>query len=443
MDTSLFPLELARDAAAQAVAAARALGAEAAITISAGEGLSVTLRNGALETIEHHRDKSLAVTVYRDGRKGSASSTDFGTEAVRATVAAAEAIARHAEADRFAGLVAPAYLAREIPDLDLDHPWDLDVAAAAALAQRADAAAAAGDPRIAQIDDSSVSRYRGYRLHANTHGFLGAYAGTRHGLSCTAVASADGAMQRGGWYTVARDPERLEAPEAVGATAAARAVAKLGARKLKTCKAPVLFESRIAGGLVGHLLAAAAGHTLYRDASFLRGMLGKPVLPPFVTIREQPHLPGALGSAPFDGEGVATCDREIVAAGILATYLLDGYSARRLALAPTGHAGGTHNVTVSDRGQDFAALLKTLDRGLLVTDLMGFGINLVTGDYSRGASGFWVEQGEIQYPVEEITIAGALPRMFMGIVATGADLDLRGNIRSGSILIDELTIAGD
>jgi PmbA protein len=443
VDTSLFPLELARDAAARAVDAARALGATAAVAISAGEGLSVTLRNGELETIEHHRDKSLAITIYRGGSKGSASSTDFGAEAIAATVAAADAIARHAEADPYAGLIAPEYLARDIPDLDLDHPWEVDVAAATALAKRADAAAAAADPRIAQIDDTSVSRYRGYRVYANSDGFLGAYTGTRHGLSCTAVASANGAMQRGYWYTAARDATQLEAPEAVGATAAARTVAKLGARKLKTCTAAVLFESRIAGGLVGHLLAAASGHNLYREASFLRGRLGERVMPAFVTIREEPHLRGALGSAPFDGEGVATRDRDIVAAGVLNTYLLDGYSARRLKMEPTGHSGGTHNLTVSDQGDDFEAMLKKLDRGLLVTELMGFGINLVTGDYSRGASGFWVENGAIQYPVEEITIAGTLQSMYLGIVATGADLDLRGSTRSGSILVDAMTIAGD
>jgi len=443
MQDSLITERTALDVAAQATAAATQAGCAAAVSVNAGNGLSIGVRNGEVETLEYHRDKSLAVTVYRDGRKGSATTTDFAATAIAETVAAAVRIAADAESDAHAGLIDPQYLARDIPDLDLDHPWDLEPEAAIAIALACESAARGAEREVSQVDEAAVSRYRGLHAYADTQGFAGAWRATRHGLSCTVVGSRDGAMQRGYWYTAARRAADLEAADAVGRQAAARTVARLGARKLKTCKAPVVFENRLATGLVGHLVAAVSGANLYREASFLRDALGTRVFPDFVTIDERPQLPRGLGSAPFDGEGMATRERLLVDRGVLAGYVLDGYAARRLGLAPTGHAGGVRNLFVSDRGEDLGALLKRMGRGLLVTELMGFGVNLVTGDYSRGASGFWIEHGAIAYPVEEITIAGNLREMFANLVAAGCDLERRGTIQCGSLLLPEMTIAGD
>ncbi len=443
MQDSVISAQTALDVAAQATTAARAAGCAAAVGVNAGNGLSIGVRHGEVETLEYHRDKSLAVTVYRDGRKGSATTTDFAPAAIAETVAAAVRIAADAESDACAGLIDPRYLAHDLPDLDLDHPWDIEPDAAIAIALECEAAARGAEREVSQVDEAAVSRYRGLHAYADTQGFAGAWRATRHGLSCTVVGSRDGAMQRGYWYTTARRAADLEAASAVGRQAAARTVARLGARKLKTCKAPVIFENRLATGLVGHLVAAVSGANLYREASFLRNALGTRVFPDFVTIDERPHLPRGLGSAPCDGEGMATRDRLLVDRGVLAGYLLDGYAARRLKLAPTGHAGGVHNLILADRGEDLAALLRHMGRGLLVTELMGFGVNLVTGDYSRGASGFWVENGVVDHPVEEITIAGNLREMFANLVAAGSDLERRGTIQCGSILLPEMTIAGD
>ncbi|MCC7121337.1 MAG: metalloprotease PmbA [Gammaproteobacteria bacterium] len=443
MQDSLIPEQSALDVALLAATIARRAGCAAAVSVNAGNGLSVGVRNGEVETLEYHRDKSLAVTVYRSGRKGSATTSDFAPASVTETVDAAQRIAQDAEADACAGLIDPQYLAREIPDLDLDHPWDIEPEAAIALALECEAAARSAEKEVRQVDEAAVHRYRGLHAYADTQGFAGAWRATRHSLSCTAVGSRDGAMQRGYWYTIARRAADLDAAAEVGRTAAARTVARLGARKLKTGKWPVVFENRLATGLVGHLVAAVSGANLYREASFLRDALGTRVLPDFVTIDERPHLPRGLGSAPFDGEGMATRDRLLVERGVLAGYVLDGYAARRLGLVPTGHAGGVHNLVVSDQGEDLDALLKRMQRGLFVTELMGFGVNLVTGDYSRGASGFWIEDGAIVHPVEEITIAGNLREMFANLVATGCDLECRGTIRCGSILLPEMTIAGD
>ena len=443
MQDSLIPNQTALDVAASAVEVARRAGCTAAVSVNAGNGLSVGVRSGEVETLEYHRDKSLAVTVYQGQRKGSATTTDFSTQAIAETVAAAVRIAADAEPDPYAGLIDPALLARSIPELDLDHPWELDPDAAIALALRCEAAARDAEREVSQVDEAAVSRYRGLHAYADTQGFSGVYRASRHGLSCTVVGSRNGAMQRGYWYTTARRASELDAPESVGQRAAARTVAKLGARKLKTCRAPVLFENRLATGLIGNLVSAVSGPNLYREASFLRDSIGQQIFPDFLSIDEQPHLPRGLGSAPFDAEGMATRQRLLVERGVLAGYVLDGYSARRLGMAPTGHAGGIHNLLVTDQGLDFDALLRRMGTGLLVTDLMGFGVNMLTGDYSRGASGFWVEDGALAYPVEEITIAGNLREMFATLAAVGNDLERRGSIQCGSLLLAEMTIAGD
>lgn len=435
---------LLEELAAEVVARARAAGCDAAeASVSAGEGLGVTVRGGACETVEYERDKALAVTVYLDGRKGSATTSDFSAAALAETIAAARAIAEYAEPDPYAGLAEPQYLAQVVPDLDLDHPWDIDADGAVELALHAERAALAVDPRLKQSDGCSVNRYRGSRAYANSHGFHGAWRATRHGLSCVMIAAdADGAMQRGYWYTSARVPDELEDAEHIGVTAAHRTLAKLGARKIPTTTCPVLFEARVAGSLFSHLVAAISGSAQYRRASFLQDALGEEVMAPHVTLIERPHLPRALGSAPFDGDGVATRDQAIVENGRLATYLLGAYSARRLGRAPTGNAGGVHNLVASHGERSFDALVASLERGLVVTDLMGFGVNGVTGDYSRGASGFLVEHGAIVCPVEEITIAGNLKTIFKGIAEIGNDVDRRGTIHTGSVLIDSMAVAG-
>ena len=443
MSKDLFAGDYAVDVASQAIALARGRGLAAAVAVNAGEGLSLAVRNGEIETLEHHRDKVLSITVYDGQRKGSATTTDFSAESLGQTVEAAARIAQFAEADPFAGLVAPEFLAQHIPDLALDHPWEITVEDATTLARTAATAAQDAHAEVSQVDEAGVSHYRGLHAYADSQGFAAAYTATRHGISCTVVGARDGKMQRGYWYSTARHAADLEAPEAIGRIATERTVAKLGARKITTRKAPVLFEARIATSLIGHLIAAVSGGNLYREASFLRNAAGTQTFPASVTIREAPHVPRGLGSAPFDAEGVTTRERALIDAGVLTGYVLDSYSARRLQLTPTGNAGGAHNLLVNDQGADFQAMLKALDTGLLVTDLMGFGVNLLTGDYSRGASGFWVEHGAIAFPVEEITIAGNLRQMFLGIAAIGNDHELRGGTRTGSILLAEMTIAGD
>lgn len=431
------------DIAHRVVQIARQKGLTAAVSVNAGEGLSVTVRAGEVETLEYHQDKAVHVTVYDGQRKGSASSKDFNTGPLEETVSAAAEIARNAEPDQWSGLLEARYLAQDIVDLDLDHPWDITAEDAIALALRAAEAAQAAEREVSQVDEAGVSHYRGVHAYANSHGFAAGYAGTRHGLNCIVVGARDGAMQRGYWFTSARRASALESPETVGRLAAERAVGKLGARKLGTRRAPVIFESRLATGLIGSLVGATSGGNLYREASFLRDAAGTQVMPGFLTIEEDPFLPQGLGSAPFDAEGGATRSRRVIDAGVLTGYFLDGYSARRLGLTPTGNAGGPHNLIVGHQGEDLQALLRRMGRGLLVTDLMGHGTNLLTGDYSRGASGFWVEDGALAYPVEEITIAGNLRDMLRGIVAVGSDVETRGATRIGSVLLEEMTIAGE
>ncbi|MCR4347032.1 MAG: metalloprotease PmbA [Sulfuricaulis sp.] len=417
-----------------------ATAAEAGVNIS--QGLSVTVRLGEVETVEHTRDKGMGVTVYFGQRTGSASTTDFSEKALRETVRAASTIAKFTAEDDCAGLADPERLAKNIPDLDLYHPWNPGTDRAIELARAAEAAARAIDKRIANSEGGSLSSHEGLEVYGNSNGFLGTVAATRHNLSVSVIAQDEVGMQRDYWYTVARNAKNLESPESVGQMAARRSLHRLGSRKLSTRQCPVLYEAPLATSLVSHFIGAVRGTSLYRQASFLLDALGKPVFSDFVRIHEQPHLKGAQGSAAFDSEGVATKPRDLIRDGVLQGYVLDSYSARKLKLPTTGNAGGVHNLTIDPGKEDLAALMKRMNTGLLVTELIGFGVNTITGDYSRGAAGFWVENGEIQYPVEEITIAGNLKDMFRRIVAVGSDVDTRGNIRSGSILIENMTVAG-
>ncbi len=429
---------------ADILAEARAQGATAAeAAVSFSSALSVTVRLGEVETLEHHRQRGLAVTVYSGHSCGSASTADWRPAAIRDTVQSAIAIARHTAADPYAGLADPARLARDIPDLDLYHPWSLSAEAAIERARDCEAAARAVDPRISNSEGSSVSTQSSLAIYGNSHGFCGGYPTSRHGLSCAVIAQDASGMQRAHWHSVARASSGLETAHAVGQKAAQRALRRLGSCRLSTRQVPVLFDAELARGLIGHFVAAIRGGALYRKASFLLDRLGTPIFPDFVTIRERPHLRGALASAPFDAEGVSTADRDLVRDGVLQGYVLDSYSARRLGMETTGNAGGTHNLIVEPGALDQAALLRQLDTGLWVTTLLGHGVNLLTGDYSRGAAGFWVENGQVQYPVHEITIAGNLNDMFRNLVAVGSDVDVRGGIRCGSLLLEQMTVAGE
>ena len=432
-----------REIVALAIDTARRRGASASeAALSRTAGLAVNVRLGEVETIEHTRDDSLGVTVYFGRRKGSASSTDFTAAAVRETVEAACRIARYTAQDEFAGLADADRMAVEPPDLDLFHPWRITTDDAISLALETETAARDSDARITNSDGASVSKHDGGYVYGNSHGFLEGFSSSRNSLSCVVIAEDPSGMQRDYWYSAARDPARLEPASRVGLTAARRAVRRLGARKIETRNAPVLYEAGVARGVVHHFVSAIRGSSLYRKASFLVDRLGERVMPDHVRIHEQPHLRGALASAAFDGEGVATAARDLVTGGVLQGYVLDSYSARKLGVPTTGNAGGVHNLTVDAGSKSFEALLAEMDTGLVITELLGMGINIVTGDYSRGAAGFWVEGGEIAYPVEEITIAGNLADMFLGIREVGADVDTRGGIRTGSLLIDRMAIAG-
>jgi PmbA protein len=426
-----------------ALGEAKSLGAsQAEAAISMDVGLSVSVRLREVETIEYQRDRGMAVTVYFGTRKGSASTADLSAGALRETVAKACSIARFTAEDPCAGIAEPDTLAREIPDLDLSHPWDVTPERACELALECEAAALAVDARITNSEGAGVSTHRGVRAFGNSHGFLAAYPGSVHSVSC-AVVGADGEeMERDYWYSTARDWRELEAAVSVGRTAGERAVRRLGARQLGTMKVPVLYSPDVARGLVGHFVGAIRGGSQYRRASFLLDAAGQQVFPDWFALSERPHLPRALASAPFDHEGVATQDRELVAGGVLLGYVLSTYSARKLGLRTTGNAGGNYNLIVHGRDRDFDGMLALLDRGLLVTELMGQGVNGVTGDYSRGAAGFWVENGRLAYPVHEVTIAGNLRDMYRAIVDVGADMDTRGGIRTGSILVEQMTVAG-
>lgn len=423
---------------------ARAQGAsQAEVGVSLDTGLSVTVRLGEVETLEYQRDRGLGVTVYVEQHKGSASTADLGTNAVCETVRKALSIARFTAADDCAGLADAQLMAREMPDLSLAHPWDVTPEAAIEIARACEAAALATDKRIKNSEGASLGTHRGLRVYGNSHGFLGGFESTGHSVSCAVVACAGEEMQRDYWYTTARDWRELEDGAVVGRKSAERTVARLGSRKLSTRRAPVLFSPDMARGLFGHFLAAIRGGSQYRKSSFLLGAAGQQVFPSFLQILERPHIPKALASSAFDNEGVATHDRDLVRDGVLQGYLLSAYSARKLGLQTTGNAGGPHNLIVPHTGEDQPTLLRRMGTGLLVTELMGQGVNVVTGDYSRGASGFWVESGAIRHPVHEITIAGNLREMLLNIVAVGSDVDLRGGVRTGSVLVEEMTIAGD
>jgi PmbA protein len=412
------------------------------VAVSLEQGLSVTVRQREVETVEFTRDQGFGITLYLGQRKGSASTSAAGPQAIRETVAAALAIARHAGADECAGLADAALMAGDLPDLDLYHPWSITPDQAIDMALECEAAAFSSDVRISNADGSSLSTQQGCRVYGNSHGFIGAYASSRHSLSCVMIAEAAGQMQRDYWYDVSRQGEMLGSAALIGRRAAERTVARLGARSVPTCEVPVLFAAEVAGGLFGHLLAAISGGNLYRHSSFLEGALGQQLFPQWLNISEQPHIPRALGSAAFDNDGLATYGKAFIAGGELVSYILGTYSGRKLGMPSTANAGGVHNLFVSHGMDDQAALIKRMGRGLLVTELMGQGLNLVTGDYSRGAGGFWVENGEIQFPVQEVTIAGNLRDMFRQIVEVGCDLELRGNIRSGSVLIERMMVAG-
>ncbi len=417
-----------------------ATSAEAGLSVD--NGLSVTARLGEVETIEHHCDQGLGITVYIGKKKGSASTNDLSPNSIKETVKAACSIASFSNEDEFSGLPDKDSLATEFPDLDRNHPWKLDAETAINLAVECEDTARSFDKEINNSEGATVNSHQGISVLGNSLGFLQGYQSTRHSMSCSVLGERDGEMQRDYWYSVSRKAEKLESAKKIGTKAAERTIKRLGARSLSTRQCPVLYSSEVASGLIGSLIGAISGGSLYRKSSFLLDALGTQILPEFIHIHEQPHLKMALGSSTYDAEGVSTISRDIVKEGVLQGYVLSSYSARKLGMKNTGNAGGVHNLTVDSGTNDFVAMLKQLDTGLLVTELMGSGVNRVTGDYSRGASGFWVENGQIQYPVEEITIAGNLKDMYKNIISVGNDVDYRGNIRTGSILIEQMAIAG-
>jgi PmbA protein len=431
---------------AGALSEARTSGAShAEADASLQRGLTVTVRLGEVDTIEYHRDRGLSLTVYFGQAKGSASTADLRPAAVREIVLKAASIARHTSADECSGLADPAELARDIPDLDLYHPWDLEPEQAVTLARECEAAGLACDARLKNSEGATVTTHTAVRVYGNSNGFLQGLPSTSHSVSCALVAEQGEDMQRDYWYSVARRAQGLEDVAAIGRRAAQRALRRLGARRLGTRRAPVLFAPELARGLFGHFVGAIRGASQYRRSSFLLEAAGTQVFPSFLNIAERPHLLRGLASSPFDAEGVSTRDRELVQDGVLQGYVLGSYSARKLGLKTTGNAGGVHNllVTADTASGSFEQLLQRMGEGLFVTELMGPGVNGVTGDYSRGASGFWVEQGAIAYPVHELTIAGNLREMLRGIVAVGTDVDSQGAVWTGSVLLDAMTIAGE
>lgn len=427
-----------------ALQAARDEGADAAeVDVAVDTGLSVTVRLGEVEAVERQRDRSLGITLYFGKHKGNAGTTELDADAIRGAARAAADIARYTAEDPYAGLAPAERMATRFPDLDLCHPWKLGPEEAIELATRCEAAARDADARIVNSEGASVDTGHGLSVYANTHGFTGVREGTRHDVACVVVAGDANGMQRDYWYSTARAAGDLEDVAVIGREAARRALARLGAKPLSTRKARILFAPEVAKSLVGHMLGAITGRAQYMQASFLLGAVGSRIMPEWTRLVEQPHLPRAAGSRAFDDEGVATAERAIIDGGVLAGYLLSSYSARRLGLETTANAGGISNLTVEPGGEQPEAPMRALDTGFYVTELIGQGVNPVTGDYSRGAAGFWVEHGEIVQPVEEVTIAGNLKEMLSGIVTIGTDVDTRGSIRTGSILLDRMTIAGE
>lgn len=424
------------------LAAASSDAAEVAITKSTG--LSVSTRMCEVENVEFNSDGALGITVYRGQRKGSASTSDLSEKAIRQTVLAALDIAQYTSADPYAGPAPKELMVQDIPDLDLFHPDEPNPDVAAQIAIAAERAALGYSKKIKQSDGGSYDSHFGIRVYGNSHGLLASYASSRHSISCSVIGEGrNGEMERDYSYTVARHRDDLWTPESVGLQAAENTVSRLDPQKLKTGQFPVMFAADVATGLIGHLVMAISGGNLYRKSSFLLDHLGKTILPTWFNISERPHVMRGLASSPFDSEGVRTQALEIITDGVLATYLLTSYAARKMNMTPTGHAGGIHNWYVKSTGQNYQQMLKELGTGLLVTEVMGQGVNVVTGDYSRGAAGFWVENGEIKYPVSEITIAGNLKQMLQQIVAVGSDIETRSQIQTGSILIESMKVAGE
>jgi PmbA protein len=413
--------------------------AEAELSLSIGQNVSVRL--GEVENIEYNRDKGMSVTVYFGQQKGHASTSDLTPQALKDTVAAACNIAKYTAKDEFCGLADATLMAKDIQDLDLYHPWSISVDDAIAIAKECEAAALNVDSRITNSEGASISTGEGYFVYSNTHGFTGGYSSSRHGVSCSVIAESEVNMQRDYWYSTARDAVDLLTAKTVGRIAGERTVRRLNAQKIKTCQVPVLFESPLASGLISSLVSAISGGNLYRKSSFLLDSLGKQIASPLLNIVEEPHVKKGLASSPFDNEGVATHSRQLVKDGVLQGYVLGSYSARKLGMQTTGNAGGNHNLIVQSGPQDFSGLLKQMGTGLLVTELLGHGLNMVTGDYSRGAAGFWVENGVIVHPVEEITIASNMADMLKMIVGIGNDVLIQGSKQVGSILIERMTVA--
>jgi PmbA protein len=439
-----YPFSTLQQLAQDVLSHARAKGATACeVDVSEGFGQSVSVRCGEVENIEYNRDKGIGITVYSGQRKGYASTSDFSKKALQDTVEAALNIARFTAEDDCAGLPDKELLATDCPDLDLYHPWDLSVESAIDLARRSEQAAFDVSPLVTNSEGASVSTQEAQFVAANSLGFMGGYPTSRHDIACSVIAGEQDAMQRDDWYSTKRDAAELDGPEGIGATAARRAIARLDGRRVKTAEVPVLFEAPLAAALLGSFVHAVSGGALYRKASFLVDQLGKKIFPDFVRISELPRIPKGLGSSSFDNDGVATRDREVIDGGILQGYFLNTYTARKLGMQTTGNSGGSHNLIIEPGEHDFAGLLALMGRGLLVTELLGQGVNYVTGDYSRGAAGYWVENGQIVHPVEEITIAGNLRDMFAGIVAVGNDVLARGSKQTGSILVDRMTVAGE
>lgn len=440
--TSLDQVELT-DHVSFVVEEARRLGVDQSeVAASHDIGLSATARLGDVESLEYTNDRSLGVTVFKAGKKGSASTSDFSAAALRETVAKAASFANFTATDEFAGLADAKLMAKEFPDLELDHDWNMTSGKAIQFAIECEDAARAFDKRITNSEGATVGTSNGIRAYANSHGFVACYPKSSHSISCVVVGEENGDMERDYWYSAARDAAKLESAQHIGETAAQRTVGRLGSRKIPTVSAPVLFAPEVARGFIGHAISALAGSAQYRRSSFLLEAAGQQIFAEFMQIRERPHIAGGMSSAPFDAEGVATANRDLVVDGVLQGYILNSYSARRLGLATTGNAGGAHNLLVPGNVEGMQAMRAQMGSGLVVNELIGHGVNAVTGDYSRGAVGFWLEDGEIAYPVHEVTIAGNLLDLYRNIVAIGKDQDLRGGIRCGSLLVDSMRIAG-
>lgn len=416
---------------------------QAEVSLHQGTGVAVTARQQVLETVEKNNDAQISLSVYKDHKTGSSSSADLSERGIRASVDAAISIARHTGADDCLGLADKELMATELADLDLYHPWEKNIADMVDIALACEQAALEFDDKIINSEGASINSYSGHAVYANSHGFINQTKGSNHSMSCSVIGAVDDNMQRDYWYDSSRDPSKLVSAESIGKEAARRTVRRLGASKIASTQAPVLYEPAMAKSLISHLIGAIKGGSIYKKASFMLDKVGESVLPEFITIAENPHKMGASNSARHDGEGVATpAYRAIIDSGVLTGYVLGSYTARKLGLQSTANSGGVRNLTVSNTGESFDELIKKMGNGLLLTELIGSGINMVTGDYSRGAAGFWIENGEIQMPVEEITIAGNLRDMYRDIVAVGADIDTRGNTECGSILIQNMTIAG-